>query len=53
MQRGAAPTRGGGNDRRFFLFDSTLDLFLALTIIPFCQIDPVESVSGAGQSTPS
>jgi hypothetical protein len=37
----------------FLSFDSTFDLLLVLTIIPFFQIDPVESVSCAGQSTPS
>jgi hypothetical protein len=34
-QRGAAPMRAGGNDRRFALFDSTFDLLLVLTIIYF------------------
>jgi hypothetical protein len=37
----------------FLFFDSTFDLLLVLTIIPFFQIDSVESVSCAGQSTPS
>jgi hypothetical protein len=37
-QKGAAPTRAGGNDRRFLLFDPTFDLLLALTIIPFLRL---------------
>jgi hypothetical protein len=32
------PTRAGGNDRRFLLFDSTFDLLLALTTIPFFRL---------------
>jgi hypothetical protein len=54
--------RGGGEQCQrapeamivdFLFFDSTFDLLLVLTIIPFFQIDSVESVSCVGQSTPS